>query len=98
MSEYRLQALSLVLAQSQVPGRKYRLCFLISAPEILLWVCVFKVVQVDGDFPEGSVVETPRVHRRGYQFDLCLGTKIPHACALQPKKEKKKTETLFSIK
>ena len=44
MSEYRLQALSLVLVQSQVPGRKYRLCFLISAPEVLLWVCVFKEV------------------------------------------------------
>ena len=54
MSEYRLQALSLVLAQSPVPGRKYRLCFLIGAPEILLWACVLKVVQVDGDFPEGS--------------------------------------------
>lgn len=95
MSEYRLQALSLVLAQSQVPGRKYKLCFLISAPEILLWVCVFKVVQVDGDFPEGSVVETPRVHRRGYQFDLCLGTKIPHAVHCSQKKKRKK-QKLFS--
>jgi len=94
MSEYRLQALSLVLAQSLVPGRKYRLCFLISAPEILLWVCVFKVVQVDGDFPEGSVVQTPLFHHRGHQFDLCLGTRIPHAVHCSQKKKRKKQKLI----
>lgn len=48
MSEYRLEAQNLVLAQSQVPNRKCGLCFLISAPEIPPWVCVFRVAQVEG--------------------------------------------------